>query len=413
MTIRFIDCNGLAGATSLGFIQAGFTLAGRVGELSLGMENMRANRRITGWDWEDEFSANPMDWHIPADSEVVAGNPPCSAWSTLTSKAHRGTDASILKHTDDVITYAGRFGPTMVAFESVQQAYTGAAGRKYLISLRDRLEELTGHKYDLHHVLHNNATVGGAAQRKRYWWVASRVQFGVDPPIPFRVPDLIESIGDLRGLSDTWELQPYVYPDTWWSSRRRSDDGMVDGHHTRKLTHAKRINELLHWLDGDWPQGDREEDAARRVYAKYGTLPPSWKTQEERLLKRNFDMGFNQLVRWRADRPARVLTGAALSQALHPTENRLFTFRETMRIQGWPDNWRLGYARNVAGHGKFAGKGVPVDSSRWLGVWAKASLEGNPGSMKGVPVGDREFLHDSTHNWKMAPPELGRRVLNV
>lgn len=397
---------------TVGFLQTeGYELAGRVGDLDLGHENLQANRRITGWNWEDEFSENPLDWHIPKDVSVVIGSPPCAGFSTMSRADFRGIDSPANIHMKRLITYAGRVAPEVVAFESVQQAFTG--GRELMQRFRAQMESTTGYEYDIHHLLHNNASLGGAAQRKRYFFVLSRVPFGVDPPTPKRVPDLIESIGDLRGLADTWELQPYVYPDTWWSSRRRSDDGMVDGHHTRKLTHANRINELLYWMDGEWPEGAPIQEVVKACYTKYGRLPDLWRSQEDALVKKNFDMGFNQTIRWRSDRPARVLTGAALSQAFHPTETRLFTFRETMRIQGWPDNWRLGGVRNIARHGLFAGKGVPVDASRWLGVWVKASLEGNPGSMKGIPLGDREFVHNSTTNWKLAPPQLGRRVLNV
>lgn len=408
---RFVDCNGLAGAVAVGLIQAGMELTARVGTLNLGHQNMRANRQITGWAWEDEFSDDPLEWHIPKDVQLVGGSPPCAGYSTLSRADFRGQNSAANIHMEKLVTYAGRVKPEIAFFECVQQAYT--TGRTHMQDLRARLEHETGYEYNLYHVKHNNAALGGAAQRKRYWWVAARVPFGMDPPVPYRVPDLMESIGDLRGLADTWEKQPYLYPDTWWSSRRRSADGAVDGMKARKMTHAKRVEALLHWLDGEWPQGWREQDAVKAVYDKYGRLPDIWKSQEERLVKRNFDMGFSQMCRWKGDEPARVLTGGALDQAMHPTENRMLTLREAMRIQGWPDTWRLWPSRNVAQHTLWSGKGVPVDASRWLGVWLKRSLEGNPGSMRGVPVGDREFLLDSTHNYRMAPAIQGRRYLGV
>lgn len=404
--MRFIDCNGLAGAMSYGFIQAGFELTGRVGTLKLGAENMRNNRPLVGWDWRDQFSDDPTEWHIPDDVQVVCGTPPCSSWSTMTNNKYRGADADVLKHTAAVIAYASRVAPEIIAFESVQQAYT--TGREYMVELRDKLEANTGLNYGLYHVKHNNASLGGAAQRKRYFWLASRIPFGVEPSVPQRVPTLMESIGDLQGLKSTWEKQPYVYPETWWSSRRRSADGAVDGHVIRRLTHEKRVRSLVEALDGYWPQGWRVEDALREVYKRYGKLPPEWATQEEKLRTKNFELGFNQMVRWHGDRPARVLTGAAMSQAMHPTELRMFTLRETMRIQGWPDSWRLWPSRDVKSHVLWAGKAVPVDAARWLGVWVKRALEGTPGSMRGVPVGDREYLLDSTHYYNLTPFEQGR-----
>lgn len=409
MSPRFVDCNGLAGGMSLGFIQAGLTLAHRCGDLKLGAKNFKANRQITGWDWEDQFSEDPTDWHVPNDVDVVMGSPPCAGFSTMTRAEFRGINSPANIHMKRLMQYAGRVAPKIVAFESVQQAYSG--GRELMTLLRDKLEADTGYEYNLYHVLHNVATLGGAAQRKRYFFVASRIPFGMDPPIPYRVPTLLESIGDLRGLSSTWERQPYVYPDTWWSSRRRSADGTVDGHKAKALTHAKRIAQLVDALDGHWPEGWREEDAVKAIYKRDGCLPSLWQPSLERLLSRNFDMGFNQMGRWYGDQPARVLTGSALDQAMHPTETRMFTFREAMRIQGWPDNWKLWPMRKVPSHSLFAGKGVSVDAGRWLGIAIREALEGTPGYMKGLPDGDREFTFNSTKNYKLAPLQLGRRVL--
>lgn len=391
---------------SLGLIQAGGELVHRCGTLKLGSENMRANRPLTGWDWEDQFSQDYTDWHVPGDIDVVCGTPPCSGYSTLTRGDLRGMDAAVNFHMNSLINYAGRVAPPIVAFESVQQAFT--TGREHMQILRAKLEADTGLQYDLYHVKHNGAVLGEAAQRKRYFWVASRIPFGMDPPVPLRIPSLMESIGDLRGLRSTWEKQPYVYPETWWSSRRRSADGAVDGHAIRRLMHEKRIRALLDALDGDWPQGWKEQDACRAIYLKYGRLPDEWAGKEARLVAKNFAMGPNQTARWHGDKPARVLTGAALDQAIHPTELRLFTMREAMRIQGWPDNWRLWPIRDVATAPLFPGKGVPVGAARWLGVWIKRALEGQPGSMRGIPLKNREYLLDSTHNYRYTPYEEGR-----
>lgn len=408
MTYRFISCNGLGGAGELGFVQMGFKLMHRCGTLDLGAKNVRANRHIMGWDWEDEFSDDPNDWDVPKGIDVIYGNPPCSGFSTFSRKDFRGKDSKANDHMKALVAYMGRVKPTIGAFESVQQAYTGGCG--FMRELRDKLEAEAGVEYTLYHVLHNNLTLGGAAQRKRYFWVVSQVPFGLDPPIPVMVPTLMESIGDLQGLQNTWEKQPYVYPETWWSSRRRAPDGAVDGHARRILTHAKRVQALVDALDGEWPQGWREQDAVKAVYERYGRLPPEWSTQEARLVAADFNMGISQMVRWRGDKPARVLTGGALDQAMHPTENRLFTLREAMRIQGFPDNWRLWPLRGVASMGRVPGKGVPVDAGRWLAHWVKQALDGSPGSMRGISSGDREYVFNSTHNYRLVTPRMGRKI---
>lgn len=399
--MRFVDCNGLGGGMALGIIEAGFTLTHKCGDLDLGSINMDANRHITGWEWEFEKSPDPRDWYVPDDVDVVAGSPPCSGFSTLSRADFRGSDSAANKHMHSFVEYAARVKPKIAVFESVQHAF--GTGRDLMQALRDKIETISGYQYDLTHLMHNSASNGGAANRPRYFWVAHRVPFGVEYPKPEVVPTFLESIGDLRGLAQTWESQPYRYPETWWSTRRRNPNGTVDGHMGRNhLTHAKRIQALLDALDGEWPQGWREQDAVKHIYDKYGTLPDIWKTQQDRLVNRNFDMGFNQMMRWPADRPCRVITGGALGQAMHPTENRLLTNREAARIQGFPDYWNLWPLRNERGLHRIWGKGVPLDSSRWLGYWMKRALDGDPGTMIGAPIGDRERLLQVDKGFKQA-----------
>jgi DNA (cytosine-5)-methyltransferase 1 len=407
MSYRFVDCNGLGGAFSLGMVQSGFELTHKCGSLNLGKKMVLANRPVLGWGWETQFSKDPTDWHIPEDVDVVIGSPPCSGFSTLTRKDLRGVDADVNVHIRNFATYVGRVAPKIAAFESVQHAYK--LGHDLMLEARDTVERLSGQKYHLYHLMHNALSLGGPANRPRYFWVVARVPFGVEYAEPDRVPTFIETIGDLRGLSNTWEKQPYRYPETWWSARRRSPDGAVDGHAELNMTHHKRIHALLDALDGEWPQGWKEEDALRAVYAKYGHLPDIWKSQEERLVKRNFDMGVNQLLRWYADRPCRVITGGALSQALHPTENRMFTHREAARIQDFPDTWSLWPVRNDKSLNRAFGKGIPTSAGRYFGHWAREALDGRPGTMTGQPVGDRETLLQVDKGFKRALQRAGRR----
>lgn len=408
MTYTFSDVIGFGGGFALGMAQSGFDLRAKREVMNFGIKNCEANRPLLGWNWDAQVKplSRAPEWDV-VPTDVVTGNPPCSGFSTLTSAEYRGENAAINDCMWAFESYVEKARPQIAAFESVQHAY--GLGRGLMQELRAKLEANTGLKYELHHVMHNALSCGGPANRPRYFWLVSQVPFGIEYPEPDLVPSSMEVLGDLRGMDMTWEKQPYRYPETWWSSRRRSPDGATDGHITRGLTHAKRIHALLDALDGDWPQGWREEDAVRAVYDKYGKLPDVWKTQEERLLRRNFDMGFNQLQRWYGDRPCRVITGAALSQAMHPTENRLFTNREAARIQGFPDTWRLWPMREYKSLGKTFGKGIPVDAGRWLGYWIKRALDGDPGTMSGVPVGEREHLIQGDKGFKRTLERRGKR----
>lgn len=407
--LRMVDCQGLGGGMLLGFHQNGVQLTYRCGDLNLGAPTVEANRHILGWEWKSDFSRDPADWIVQPDIDLVVGSPPCAGFSALSAKEFRGVNSKANEHMRKFVAFAGRQAPAVAAFESVQQAFS--QGRSLMTELRDKLEAETGHRYDLYHVLHNNASVGGAAVRARYFWMASRIPFGVEYPVPDAIPTVMESIGDLQRLQMTWERQPYRAPDTWWASRRRSPTGTVDGHTTRMKLHDRRIRQLCDMLDGDWFGGETLGVALQRCYERHGTLPETWKDAEARILSRKFDMGFTQPKRWKPGRPAFVITGDALQQAVHPTEPRGFTYREAMRIQGFPDDWRLWPVRDYKPLYLTPGKGVPVDASRWFGHWVAQAFAGRPGSMQGVPDRDRdrEFILQVDKGYKTALARGGYR----
>lgn len=404
----FTDCIGFGGAFALGMTQAGFQLKAKREIMKFGVQACEANRQTLGWAFDTQVAKLTRwpDWEIE-HTDVVTGNPPCSGFSTMTRADLRGVDAAINDCMWAFASYVARSAPTIAAFESVQSAYK--LGQPLMQNLRAMVEEKTGKKYHLTHLYHNALDTGGPANRPRYFWVVSEIPFGVEIPEPDLVPTNNEVFGDLRGLEETWEKQPYRRPENWWSHRRRSLDGAVDGHMTRRLTEYVRINDLFDAMDGEWPQGWRCEDMLRACYARHGALPPSWASQEDRLSKRNFEMGVNQPMRWYDHKPPRVITGAAMSVVVHPHENRLLTHREAARIQGFPDTWRLWPLRDVKNLYRTHGKGIPVDAGRWLGYWIKQALDGNPGTMIGQPVGpERETLIRADRGFVKAQ-DRGRR----
>lgn len=405
---RFVACNSLAGATDLGFTQVGFEMVHKTGTLDLGIETVDANRKLVGWEWDYYFSNDPDEWKTPDDIHVVVGNPPCSFASTVTRKDLRGSDTKAAFHARAFARYAGRMAPALAAFESVQTAWTSFP--EFINELHSIIKETSGINYKMTLLFHNNASLGGAAQRKRVWVVWSRIPFGVEPPVPVMIPTFMESIGDLQGMDDTWEKQPYRRPETWWSSRRRSSDGTTDGHKVRELTHHKRIADIIDSVDGEWYEGERLEDVVRRSVARHKVLPQSWAPVAEKLASQNYSMGINQPLRWYGNRPCRVITGGALDQAIHPVELRTFTHREAARIQGWPDDWRLYPIKDIRRSPITYGKGVPVDAARWLAHWMKMALDGTPGTQVGAPIRgyDDVTLHNSTRNYELAPGRDGR-----
>jgi site-specific DNA-cytosine methylase len=300
-----------------------------------------------------------------------------------------------------LVEYAARVNPYVVAFESVQQAYSG--GRDLMQALRTHLEELTGEAWNLYHVKHNAASVGGCAIRRRYFWVAARIPFGVEKYDLKAVPKLRDVISDLDGLDMTWEAQPYrrVYP-SWWVNEHnlRSESGVVDGHRVDWCPYTRRAIDLLSAEDMAWGPREIISKVAKRYYEKTGDLPESWAASKEKLLASDFNMGYNQLTRWNPDKMARVITGGALTLVLHPWEDRPVSHREVARIMGFPDDWVIRPLRRVGGLRMTWGKGIAVQCGKWVGEWIRSSIEGSPGSDTGSTIGEREYLIDHTNEYR-------------
>lgn len=393
---RAVDCQGFAGGFTLGMVQAGFTLVGkREMQGGFGVANCEANRALLGNGWRSE-SVDPSQW-TPVPADVVFGNPPCSGFSVMSARDFRGADSKINHCMWAFVAYAASVRPQIAVFESVQNAYTSPTGHELMRKLRVQLAESTGERWSLHHVRHNAIAVGGAAVRRRYFWLASRIPFGVERDAPRRFPRLVDVIGDLHNLAPTWQAQPYRAPGSWWSNSRRSTSGAVDGHMGLNNPLTRRMADLM---DGvEWKPGMAIGEVARSYWEKHGKLPDSWQTTAEKLVKNDFFMGFTTPVRWHGDRYGRVVTGGGLHNIVHPFLDRTITHRECARILGFPDDWRILPLRGLSGLNLTWGKGISVDCGRWIGRWIKAALDGAPGSYAGEPIGDDEYDIDLTNNY--------------
>jgi len=397
MGFRAVDCQGFGGAFALGVVQSGFTLVGKREDVGgFGMPLMLSNRHLLGKQWDAE--ACPPDEWTPVDADLVFGNPPCSGFSGLSvciapqagqvglRKQHasgrvdwRGIDSKANACMWNLIDFAAKCSPRAVIFESVAQA--GRAGRPLMLALRSKLEDLTRQEWHLTHVFQNDLSLGGCAMRKRYFWVATREPFGVEVPKLDRVLTLRDAIEDLEDV-------PL---------------GMMDGHVTLPSQRARR----LAWLAANaaWKPGEMSGTALRRIVDSK-ELSEDWYTREGHIARTDSGTSLYAPRRWDYDKPARVLTGLALEENVHPTLPRTFTYREAARIMGYPDDWTMEPAVERRGVGaKWIGKQIPVAAGRWIATWAKASLEGAPGELRGEEVGERERCIDVTHAWKEAAAE--------
>ena len=445
--MRAVDVHGFGGGFTLGMVNAGFTLEAKFSTTKgFGVYNTLANRALLGRDW-DSIVDTPDLWDS-YECDVVFGNPPCSGFSTLSPKEFRGEDSAANAYMWDLANYAARVQPPIVIFESVQQTFR--QGLNLMRRLHATIQDAGPHTYQLYHVLHNNASLGGVSNRKRYFFVASRIPFGVEHYDLTHVPTFNEMLRDLEPLGMTMQDQPYksreilhtrdcelietdgpchcpivVHDSSDWARTHVHDgSGVVDGHDVFRSNSLLRVEELCELAE--WAPGESISTVLRRYYSEHGKLPESWYyntkkdvlnedgervpllndkneqivdprtkkplfetitlTKAERLIETDFAMGHNQQARWHGDRLANVITGGAVHLIVHPRLPRTLTQREAARIQGFPDAWKIFPNRKAPDLGPGWGKGVPVQAGEWIGRWARESLEGNPGTVQGVAL---------------------------
>src|SRR5690606_23607174 len=93
--VKFIDIHGLAGGLSLGATQAGWTMTHRAG-LDFGSPALEANRDHFPYDFTTAYDNNNDEtkWQLDGmKTDAVFGVPPCSGFSSLSSKNFRGMDS--------------------------------------------------------------------------------------------------------------------------------------------------------------------------------------------------------------------------------------------------------------------------------------------------------------------------------
>lgn len=393
---RAIDALGFAGGMTLGIVQSGFELVAKR-ELpgGFGVPNCEANRHLLGDNWRTEISP-AQDW-TPVSAELLFGNPPCSGFSPMTDNKHRGVDSKINHCMWEFIAYGAKVRPQVIVMESVRQAFT--IGRVLMQTLRDRLEQRTGLRYDQYHVMQDALELGGAARRPRYFMVLSQIPFGVEYPPRGRVPLLRDVWSDLRDHPLTWESQPYRRPATWWSQKARGSNTTFDGHQNHRGVPIERALDLYQLAEnnGGWPAGWSVGRVAEHCYDTLGKLPDSWTHMIPKLLtvkpgRPRFHMGFASITRWDPNKHGRVIMGSALDMVMHPWEARTITHREAARVMGFPDDWRILPLKRNAGLRATWGKGVSVQCGRWIGEQVIHALDGQPASFCGREIGHREWL---------------------
>lgn len=417
--MRVLAVHAFAGHLGVALRDLGAELVAWVEPGGFGADSVEANRAAMGFD--GPIVTRPEALYAPDGIDAVLGNPPCRAFSVMNQSGDRGAGAAV---NDAMWTFVrsaaavnGGRGPDVAAFESVQGAYT--RGRHLMHQLHEELEALTGERYALTHVLMSGGSVGAAQLRHRYFWVASRVPFAVDPPpIPSRVVTCEEAAGDLASLPLSREAQPYWAEPSGWARGLVSPTGTVGMHCHGGTSMERKMTALA--IEGDWPVGRHDKDVLAALLRARGwdgedsekaraLAPEGWAGVD--VAKWAASDRFNVTWRLAGDAPARVVHGGGAAFFVHWSEDRTLTMREMARLMGLPDDWRLDYASAGRVY-EHLGMNVPVQSWAWLAGWVQACLSDRPGAWSGEPQDDGSRVIDVTHDYKVVYDPL-RRIHGV
>jgi site-specific DNA-cytosine methylase len=231
---------------------------------------------------------------------------------------------------------------------------------------------------------------------------------------PKELPRIMDIIGDLAKMPQSWNEQKYVAPASKWVKHLRSKSGTVNGHMGKTNIHAQRIEEVFDIIGNEGWQGNGDLGGAikKAVDMNNGEFPQKWIDISPRVLRKNFKLGFSQPYRWKEDHWCNVLTGSALDHVIHPTEPRLITHREAARMQGLPDDWDIESVKDYSSLSAVWGKAVAVQAGKYIATAIANSLEGNPQGDAPEKIGDREFLingdkdfsrHAAKKKWYSSP----------
>jgi site-specific DNA-cytosine methylase len=372
--MKFVDCQCFAGGLTYSFVSEGFELVGKREHTGgFGVPACEGNRHVLGDGWETEMT-DPTLW-TPKRVDVVAGNPPCSGFSSLNTGKNRGIDAPINQCMRDFTMFAAKCKPIITVMESVQQAFS--KGRPLMVSLRESLEAITGEKYTITHLLHSCAALGGTQLRRRYFLVMSRVPFGVEQLEWTRCKTGWSHIEHLENAKETWD-----------------DVGHGDSHHDVEDDHHVRVRKLLEIarLEEGEKIGvaiDRAQDAG---YTLKDFEAIGWPAHA--CIACSVDAahdGFHSVERVRRNGLWPVISGGSLGQQIHPTKPRCMTYRELATLMGYPKEWSLKMAPDHKTGPAWLGKGVTTHCGKWCAKWVARALNGQPGDMIGEEIGDREF----------------------
>jgi len=347
----FSGCGGL----TLGFEQAGFEVISAYDSWLPAVETYRLNfsHPITQCELSPLTELRAVD--------VIIGGPPCQGFSSAGLR-RVGDDRNTLVSVFSQLVQMVR--PKAFVFENVEGFLTGQDGQ-FLFELLGPLVE-TGYRIHLRKI--NASNYGIPQHRKR---VVAIGGLGWDPTFP---PHTHSSLGApgatlLNGhkmpfsttLSEAIADLPPAKP------RLRGSAASEWDHEFSPFSPADQERASL--LQPGQRMRDLPEELWHESYKKRANRRVSDGTPTER--RGGAPSGLRRL---RAEEPSKAITGGALREFVHPSEDRPMTIRECARLQTFPDTFR--FAGTQAEKIQQIGNAVPPRLARLIAESLARDLSG-------------------------------------
>ena len=312
----FVDLFCGAGGTSLGFQQSGFRCVGAIDNDETAVKTCQLNFQHQAW--RNEITEKTELSH----TDVIIGGPPCQGFSSAGMRRAEDVRNSLVRVFSELVA---RHKPRAFVFENVEGFLTTDKGERVF----DLLTPLIQAGYRIHLRKINAANYGVPQHRKRVIAIGG---LEWDPTFPepsnkaFGAPGSSRMFRSLPPCPVLGDVLMELPPPT------KSPPGIPHGHYTREISEIdrKRIfllkpGQSMKHLPSDLWHDSYQRRAFRRV--KDGT--PT---------ERRGGPPFG-LRRLKADQPSKAITSGAISEFVHPSEDRFLTLRECARVQTFPDDY--------------------------------------------------------------------------
>lgn len=357
-----------AGGLGTGFHEQGFEIVWAADSFPAAVATYRKNLG-------NHVAERVLDWgaELP-QADIFIGGPPCQGFSSAGLRKPgdaRNTLVAVFAH------LIARHRPKVFVFENVEGFLTGEGGRW----VTDLLDPLVEAGYCIHLRKINAANYGVPQHRKRVLAIGG---LGWDPGFPepthqaTGAPGANLVIGDLPWCDSVMRALEGLP-----QSADSPDVAIVSDHYSRPPNDMDRLRfEALSagQTMKDLPEALWHETYRRRAFRRVVDGTPS-----ER--RGGAPSGMRRL---HPDLPSKAITSGAISEFVHPSENRNLTLRECARLQTFRDEFE--FVGTQAQRALLIGNAVPPRFSNRIAshlaqTLAEMSARGSsPGLKSFVPT---------------------------